>query len=186
MNTRNLIPVLLISWMVASTMPLSLTAAAADISITAKGATKDSINKSYTAATVVIAGRRPGQSGSRATFWIRPGEPVTGVALPLWVEAGRVPEALWAGKDAPLWHETLRIKNLGRPYQDKERQEYLNLSRLANAEGTGYLPGLQALEKEIFAATAAFAPESRTPAELAAFQDAMAARALAALKAVGP
>jgi len=148
-------------------------------------ATKDSINKSYTAATVVLVGRRPGQAGSRATFWILPGEPVTGVALPLWVEAGRSPEPLWAGADAPLWRETLRIKTLGRPFPDKERQEYLNLARLANADGTGYLPGLQALEKEIFAATAAFAPEQRTPAELAAFQDAMAAKALAALKTVG-
>jgi hypothetical protein len=148
-------------------------------------ATKDSINKSYTAATVVLVGRRPGQVGSHATFWILPGEPVTGVAIPLWVEAGRAPEALWSGEDAPLWLETLRIKKLGRPFADKERHEYLNLSRLANADGTGYLPGLQALEKEIFAATAGFAPETRTPAELGAFQDAMAAKALMGLKAVG-
>ena len=56
--------------------------------------TRDSINKSYTSATVVLVGRRPGVAGSRATFWILPGEPVTAVALPLWVEAGRAPEAL--------------------------------------------------------------------------------------------
>ena len=55
-----------------------------------------------------------------------------------------------------------------------------------NAEGTGYLPRLLAAEGEIFSATEAFGPEDRRPEDLARFQDAMAAKALDALKAVRP
>ncbi|WP_306599696.1 hypothetical protein [Geothrix sp. 21YS21S-2] len=147
--------------------------------------TRDSINKSYTSASVIIVGRRPGDPGSRATFWILPGEPVTGLAMPLWVEAGRSPEPLWKGAEAPLWAETRRIKEIGRPFPEAERKEYLDLARLLNAEGTGYLPRLLAVEEEIFKAAAAFEARPRTPEELAAFQDAMAAKALGTLKRVG-
>ena len=65
--------------------------------------TRDSIDKSYTAAAVVIVGRRPGDRRTRATMWVLPGEPITAVALPLWVEAGRSPEPFWKGDEAPLW-----------------------------------------------------------------------------------
>jgi len=148
--------------------------------------TRDSINKSYTSASVIILGRRPGVPGSRATFWVLPGEPVTGVAVPLWVEAGRSPEALWKGTDAPLWAETLRIKEIGRPFPESERKEYLNLARLVNADGAGYLPRLLAAEGDIFTATEAFESSPRKPDELALFQDAMAAKALALLTSIHP
>jgi hypothetical protein len=146
--------------------------------------TRDSINKSYTSASVVIVGRRPGVPESRATFWILPGEPVTGLAMPLWVEAGRSPEPLWKGQEAPLWAETRRIKEIGRPFPESERKEYLDLSRLLNAGGTGYLQGLMAAEDGIFQATEAFEARPRTRDELGAFQDAMAKQALETLKAV--
>jgi len=129
-------------------------------------------------------GRRPGVPGSRATFWVLPGEPVTGVAMPLWVEAGRSPEPLWLGPEAPLWAETRRISAIGRPLTDGEQKDYLNLSRLVNAEATGYLPRLLAVETEIFKATEAFEGAPRSQEELARFQDAMAAKALETLKAV--
>jgi hypothetical protein len=148
--------------------------------------TRDSINKSYTSAAVVIVGRRPDDPGSRATMWVLPGEPITAVAVPVWVETGESPEPLWKGDAAPLWVETLRIKKIARPYPESDREEYLNASRLDNRDGTGFLPRLFAVEDEIFGRTASFLVTPRTPEELLAFQDEMAAKALAALRSVAP
>jgi hypothetical protein len=148
--------------------------------------TRDSIDKSYTSAAVVIVGRRPGDAGSRATMWVLPGEPITAVALPLWVEAGRSPEPFWKGEAAPLWVETLRIKKIARPYPETDREEYLNARRLDNRDGTGFLPRLLAVEDEIFDRTTAFLAVPRTPEELAAFQDEMAAKALEVLRSTVP
>ena len=105
------------------------------------------------------------------------------MALPLWVEAGRSPEPFWKG-DVSLWVETLRIKKIARPYPETEREEYLNARRLDNRDGTGFLPRLLAAEDEVFARTAAFLAAPRTPEELAAFQDEMAAKGLEALRSV--
>jgi hypothetical protein len=119
-------------------------------------------------------------------MWVLPGEPVTAVALPLWVEAGRSPEPLWKGDEAPLWAETMRIKKIARPFPESDREEYLNAVRLDNREGTGFLPRLFAVEDEVFARTAAFLQTPRTPDELAAFQDEMAAKGLEALRSIRP
>jgi hypothetical protein len=146
--------------------------------------TRDSIDKSYTAAAVVIVGRRPGDPRSRATMWVLPGEPITAVALPLWVEAGRSPEPFWKGDEAPLWVESLRIKKIARPYPESDREEYLNARRLDNRDGTGFLPRLLAAEEEIFGRTATFLTTPRTPEELAAFQEEMAAKALEAMRSI--
>jgi hypothetical protein len=148
--------------------------------------TRDSIDKSYTSAAVVIVGRRPGEATSRATMWVLPGEPITAVAVPVWVEAGRSPGPLWTGDEAPLWAETARVKRLVRPFPEAEREEYLNVRRLDNRDGAGFLPRLLAAEDAIFERAAAFERAPRTPGELAAFQDEMAQKALEALQAVRP
>lgn len=148
--------------------------------------TRDSVNKSYTSAAVVIVGRRPGDPTSRATMWVLPGEPITAVAVPVWVEAGRSPGPLGTGDEAPLWAETARIQKIVRPFPEAEREEYLNARRLDNRDRTGFLPRLLAAEDAIFERTSTFEGAPRTPAELAAFQDEMAQEALQALRAVRP
>jgi hypothetical protein len=147
-------------------------------------ATRDCINKSYTSAAVVVSGRRPGAAWPPATLWIVPGEPVTAVAIPVWVEAGGVPGLLWEGNEAPLWAESARIKKLVRPYPESDRCEYLLLTALDNADGTGFRPALARVEADIRRETAEFLARERTPAELATFQASMAERALTAMKEV--
>jgi hypothetical protein len=148
--------------------------------------TKDCINKSYTSCSVVLVGKDPKDPASRATFWILPGEPVTAVALPLWVESGSVPEAFWKGADAPLWGESARIKKQIRPFQEAEKQEYLDLSRLDNREGTGFLPGLLKAEDAIFLAVDSMGTGLKTVEELAALQEQLALVALKAMKDIKP
>jgi hypothetical protein len=144
----------------------------------------DTIDRATSASTVVIAGRKPGDDESIATLWVILGEPLTSIAVPLWVEAGEVPNALHKGKDAPIARQAMRIKRILRPFAEGNKRHYLDVSKLANEEGTGILRKLAETEVEILEATASFLEERRSPGELASFQEKMARKALAALKRI--
>jgi tetratricopeptide (TPR) repeat protein len=100
------------------------------------------------------------------------------------VAAGTPPEELWQGTDAPISAEAARLKAAMRPLKSRERSEYADVTRLDNAAGTGWLPGLMAVERQIMTETAAFLETNPSDEALGGFQRRMAARALAALKAV--
>jgi hypothetical protein len=142
---------------------------------------RDRIDRPSTASTVVIVGRSDERP---ATLWVIPGEPLTAAAIPLWVEAGRSPAALAHGKRAPLWDESLRIKRSLRPSQIGHTGDYLDLTRLDNAEGTGYLPDLLAFEQSIFVETAEFLAGRPGPEALADYQDRVADRVLEHLRTI--
>ena len=145
---------------------------------------RHTINRADTSAAVVIVGKNPADPYSVATMWVIPGEPLTAVAVPLWVEAGRSPEPLWKGEKAPLWDESARIKRIIRPVAETDKEEYLLVSNLDNADGTGYLPKMLEAEAGILRETEAFLKTRPTSSDRAAFQDRMAALALAAMRAV--
>jgi len=147
-------------------------------------ATRDTIDRESTSAAVVVCGRLPGQENSPATLWVMLGEPLFTIAVPLWVEAGAAAAALHQGEKAALYVESRRLKKMARPFPESDRCEYLDATRLDNREGTGFLPRLLQAEKEIFDLTADFLKLSHTGAELAAFQEQMAEKALAALRSV--
>jgi hypothetical protein len=147
--------------------------------------TNYTINRASTASAVVFEGVRPGDDPARATMWVLLGEPVTGIAVPLWVAAGIPPEPLWQGKDAPLTSEAFRLKDILRPLDTRERREYADVTRLENADGTGWLPATLAAEREIMAGAAALLRKYPTTSELAAFQKAAAEKALVVLKQAG-
>lgn len=142
------------------------------------------INRPSTASAVVVEGVRPGQDPRLTTMWVALGEPVTTIAVPVWFAAGTPPEELWQGKDAPISAEAARLKNALRPLKSRERNEYADLTRLDNAAGTGWLPDLMTVERQIMAETATFLQTNPSNEALGEFQRRMAARALAALKAV--
>jgi hypothetical protein len=146
--------------------------------------TNYTIDRPSTASSIAIQGVRPGQNPAYTTMWVALGEPVTTIAVPLWVAAGVPPDEVWQGKEAPITTEAFRLKRLLRPLKSKEREEYLDLTRLDNAAGTGWLPDLLDVERSILSDTDAFLRRSPTPAELAAFQKAAAARVHQTLKNV--
>lgn len=146
--------------------------------------TGDCIDRQSTASAVVLVGRKPGDSLSMATMWVITGEPVCAIAVPVWVEAGGSPDPLCNGTDAPLWGQSLRIKDIIRPLKDGNNDTYLNRTRLDNDAGTGFLPLIRSTEKEILALTEKFLKERHTAAELAAFQKQMAEKALAVLQSI--
>ncbi len=142
---------------------------------------RDCIDRPSTASTVVLVG---GNDKRPATLWIIPGEPLTAAAIPLWVEAGRSPAALHEGKRAPLWNESLRIKDGIRPAKRGHGRDYLDLTRLDNSDGTGYLPGLLQIETSIFDETEAFLAGRPGPEELADFSERVANRVLGHLQSI--
>lgn len=142
---------------------------------------RHTIDRADTAAAVVVQGRTPGRP---ATFWVALGEPVCAIAVPLWAEAGEVPAALFVGEKSVLNLEARRLSKRLHPFAESDKADYMDLAPLHNREGTGFWPVLQTAEREIRKETAAFLKKDRTPEELRAFQERMAAKALAALQSI--
>jgi hypothetical protein len=145
--------------------------------------TAHTINRRSTASATVIHGVAPGTSPKDATMWVILGEPVCGIAVPLWVEAGAVPAELQGGDAAPINRESMRLKGLLRPFRDDERAEYLDLAKLENRSGTGWLPVLVRKEKEVIERTRRFLGTNPGAAEKARFQQKVAAEVLETLAA---
>jgi hypothetical protein len=139
------------------------------------------INRGDTSAAVVIQGRSKDRP---ATFWVALGEPVCAIAIPLWVEAGDSPALLYTGEKSALNLESRRLSARLHPNREKDKMDYMNLSPLQNAEGTGFWPVIENAEVAIRLETGRFLKQKRSPEELRAFQARMAEKALAALKSI--
>jgi hypothetical protein len=146
--------------------------------------TQQTIDRRSTSSAVVFHGVAPGADPRNATMWVILGEPVCGVAVPLWVEAGGVPPELRGGATAPINQESLRLKAILRPYRDDERAEYLDLAKLENRGGSGWLPVLVRKEKEVVERTKRFLATNPGAAEKARFQQEVAAEVLKTLEGI--
>lgn len=142
------------------------------------------IDRGATACAMAIHGVKPGEDPRNATLWVILGEPVCSVAIPLWVAAGETPAELRAGAQAPVYREALRLQERLRPLKGRDRREYLDLGKLDNRARTGWLPGNLELERGIIEETALLLQRGASPAQLAAFEQATAARVLAALQRI--
>jgi hypothetical protein len=100
------------------------------------------------------------------------------------VAAGDPPDELRAGTSAPLYVEASRLQERLRPLKGPDRREFLDLARLDNRAGTGWLPGHLELERGILDQAAALLRQNPPAERLAAFERDAAARALAALRRV--
>ena len=142
------------------------------------------IDRGITACAMVIHGVKPGEDPRDATLWVILGEPLCSIAIPLWVAAGETPAELRAGVQAPVYQEALRLQERLRPLKGRDRREYLDLGKLDNRAGTGWLPGTLEVERGILEETARLLQQGATPAQLAAFEQATAARVLTTLQRI--
>lgn len=145
---------------------------------------RNCINRPSTSGAVIITGRKKGDPESIATLWVILGEPVTSIAVPVWVEAKSSPIQLHSGETAPICSESLRIKKIIHPFSEGSKINYLNATKLVNSEGTGFLPIILKTENRIFRETAEFLKTRHSPDELAEFQTKMAEMALETLKKI--
>jgi hypothetical protein len=146
--------------------------------------TQQTIDRGSTASATVIHGVGSGQDPRDATMWVILGEPVCGIAVPLWVEAGEVPPELERGDKAPINRESMRLKSLLRPFKDSERAEYADVTKLDNDAGSGWLPAVLGKEREIIERTEAFLATGPDGEAKAKFQRQIAADVFKALEEI--
>ena len=99
--------------------------------------TNHTIDRPSTASAVIIHNVKPGEDPRRATMWVMLGEPLTSIAVPLWVAAGAPPSELWEGKDAALSKESARLKDVLRPLKSAERREVPGCDKAGQRVGDG-------------------------------------------------
>ena len=146
--------------------------------------TQQTIDRGSTSAAVVLQDVVPGKDPKDATMWVILGEPVSGIAVPLWVETGEVPPELFGTEAAPINQECMRLKALMRPWKDDERAEYLDLTKLDDGAGGGWLPLLVKKEQDIIKRTGAFLATNPDKLKKAAFQKQIASEVLQTLKSI--
>lgn len=113
--------------------------------------TYHSINRFRTASCAVFHGILPTEQPLLTTMWVILGEPVCGVAVPLWVAAGATPAAMDGDSIASLNQSIQQLE--ARAYPDTSRKQYISTSMLLNHRKQGLLPDLFKLEDQIFRTT---------------------------------
>jgi len=124
--------------------------------------TNDTINRYKTACATVFHGVKPGEDPSLSTMWVILGQPICGVAVPLWVKAKAVPYELSGSHLAPLNKFSLGLALYLYPEQRGNNRQYLNVTRLKNYRGKGVLTILFEIEDMVFKRTEKILKKWRT------------------------
>ncbi len=118
---------------------------------------EDYIPRPSTASVMLVVGAAKGEDPANAMMWTLTGFPLTTVAVPVWVSAGREMPAVVSMKDnlhAPLCDAGMALKRRLFPIKRGSGPKYLNVAMLLNRENTGILQKLAPVENEIFIRTA--------------------------------
>lgn len=83
--------------------------------------TNNSINRFRTVCCTVFHGVVRNENPRLSTMWCILGEPIFGIAIPLWVHAGRPPLILSSDNGAQLNQRILKQKNRGYPLNEQPR-----------------------------------------------------------------
>lgn len=145
----------------------------------------DSINRADTSAAVVVVGARPGEDPGLANAWVILGQPVTGVAVPLWVAARAVPKETAVGKeDAPLNAAFKKVRELLFPTWRGDHKRYLDVAALVDPD-KGVLKPMLDIEAQNFKAVEQVLAQGRpAPARLMMLQSRIAEGTLVAVQTV--
>jgi hypothetical protein len=145
--------------------------------------TANSINRHRTVSCAVFHGVKEGENPALATMWCIPGEPICGIAAPLWPRSGKVTSD----------RSTTGESRLNRLVQDLEKEIYTESKwpNFANSEALvsgrrPLLPHLLKQEEEILSQVekkiAGWRFKAPTSKELSRLQDEMMARVGKALR----
>ncbi len=117
----------------------------------------DFIPRTSSASAILVVGAAKGEDPSNAMMWTLAGFPLTTVAVPVWVSAGKNMPAVVSMKDdmhAPLCDAAMSLKRLLFPITRGSGGKYMNVALLLNGENTGIMQKLGPVENEIFRKTA--------------------------------
>ncbi len=117
--------------------------------------TSDTINRNSTVSVSVFHGAPSPEKASLATMWVLLGQPVTSVAVPLWVHAQGVPEEMTGENTAPMNDLARQIVSF--LYDDSRGHmgQYMNVTKLLKYGRKGILDTLYKIENNILAETEA-------------------------------
>lgn len=139
--------------------------------------TVHSINRAVTASAVVFHGVLPGEDPLLATMWAILGEPVCGVALPLWLKSADVSHVLGGSPTSPLRDAVKLAESLC--YTDPASPLYIDTYRLVSETGQGLWPRIGRLEDVVFKTAGAALAEWRssppTPGQVRELQSSLGA-----------
>lgn len=116
----------------------------------------DFIPRTSSSSVMMIVGAAKGEDPDNAMMWTLTGWPLTAMAVPVWVSAGRNMPAIVSMKEnmhAPLCDAAMTLKRQLFPITRGSGGKYMNVALLLNAEKTGYLQKLEPAEDEIFRRT---------------------------------
>lgn len=116
----------------------------------------DMITRHGSSSMILIEGVTATEPADLSTIWTMVGFPNTCLTLPVWVRGGqKLPTVLTAPDtlNSPLNELSLALKQQCYPIARSAGYKYLNVSKLINAEGTGYIQQLEQVEQEIFKQT---------------------------------
>ncbi len=88
--------------------------------------TVDSIDRNITASSMIFKVFQKKRLRKYSTMWVILGEPITSIAVPVWVSTNSVPYELNGCKIAPIDDISNKIKNILRPLKGGSKQHYLN------------------------------------------------------------
>jgi len=118
---------------------------------------EDFIPRFSTASVVMVVGAAKGEDPAAAMAWMVDGSPLTAVAVPVWVSAGKNLPWVVSMKDdmhSPLCDAAMQLKGQLFPISRGNGNKYINVAALINADNTGILQRLEPIETEIFRKTA--------------------------------
>ena len=133
--------------------------------------TQNSINRFKTVSVVVFHGVVLSENPALTTMWVILGEPICGVAFPVWPVDETLPAAISEGNPPRMNHLIQEIEAI--VYPNKTNPGWLYSSRLETAEKKGILPALMAVEDSVFSETETRINRWQTqfrPDEMKAFQ----------------
>ncbi|MDZ7634539.1 MAG: hypothetical protein U5L72_08925 [Bacteroidales bacterium] len=118
---------------------------------------EDFIPRTSSASVMMVVGAAKGEDPDNAMMWTLTGFPLTAMAVPVWVSAGKsLPQVVSMKENmhAPLCDAAMTLKRQLFPITRGSGGKYMNVALLLNGEKTGFLQKLEPAEDEIFLKTA--------------------------------
>ena len=119
---------------------------------------KDNIARKSTTSSVIFKGVKQGDDPMATLMWTVGGWPLATPAVPVWMNKDKLlPSLLTApeGKNAAMCDMALAAKRAAMPITRGHGQDYININKVYNTDGSGYIQWIVPLEKEILALTEA-------------------------------
>jgi len=117
---------------------------------------EDFIPRNSTAAVIMIVGVKKGEEAANTMMWTLLGFPLTTVAVPVWLSAGKNLPFVLSMKEnlhAPLCDAAMKLKDQCFPIKRGSGWKYINLAALINSEKNGIMQVLEPIENENFKKT---------------------------------